>query len=226
MNKIHVYKVVSVVLLAALLFAFNNCMPRVPGHKSSSSSTSGQSRTPSADHTEVPQTEEQVLTTLQVEVGVKNYEQLLKTYSHLTGVSATDSNIVRVYNEVQSSLPTENDVKVFAASHQVAITKLAAEFCNRLVENSTFRSAIWPNFPFTTIAGTALTPANRAFILQKAIERFWVVASEDDVREAEEEILPLIDVLLLSETNDQIATRAVVKGVCTMVLSSSHVTLL
>ena len=147
-----------------------------------------------------------------------------------------NGSVKAVYDQVATSLPTDNDLKVFLPPHQLAITKLAAEFCKVLVDTSTvprgqlvlLRSVIWPTINFTAIPSVSLSMANRDVIIENVIEAFWGgVITVDEKSMAEQDLHQLIEDLLQGENlNQATTTRNVIKGVCTVVLSSAHVTLL
>lgn len=106
------------------------------------------------------------------EIGVKNYEQINMTMAELTGVSPADTNVARVYAEVEMQLPNDNSIKSFSSAHQVAITKLAAEYCNALVDNGTLRTAVWPSFNFSGTPTNVLNTAGKGTIIDRTILHF------------------------------------------------------
>ncbi|HXH75005.1 MAG TPA: hypothetical protein VNJ08_08570 [Bacteriovoracaceae bacterium] len=230
MNKIKIYKIVVLLLLGLMMFAFNNCIQKAPSYNSTSSrSPSSSISIPTPGETEVvSKTEAEILQAIQVSTGIKNFEQILHTMSEVTGVSSQNAGIKSIYAQVQTSLPNENDVKVFMASHQVAVTKLAAEYCQVLVETAALRVIIWPNFNFgLTIAGNAFSAANREYLIESAIDAFWIVPTDEEKMQTVEQVSPLFDELMAAEaTGSTTVTRGIVKGVCTVILSSAQVTLL
>jgi hypothetical protein len=89
------------------------------------------------------------------------------------------------------------------------------------------RSIIWPTFNFNGVPTVSLGMASRDVLIDEVIEVFWggIVTSEEKSL-ATDDLHQLIDDLLLNEANTATTTRNVVKGVCTTVLASAHVTLL
>jgi hypothetical protein len=72
-----------------------------------------------------PKDEGQIINELQVEAGVKSHEQILLTMGAVTGIDPySNSGIKLIYRQVELSLPTDNDIKIFSSTQQVAITKL------------------------------------------------------------------------------------------------------
>lgn len=175
---------------------------------------------------EVKKDEGQIINELQVSEGMKNHEQIFNTMSALTGVTMTGS-VKTVYDQVATSLPTDNDIKVFLPSHQLAITKLAAEFCKVLLDTEALRVVIWPTLNFTLDPATTLNMAGRDLLIEEMLQAFWGgVTSPDEKTQSEIELHQLIADLLVGEANTQVTTRNIAKGVCTSALASAHVTLL
>lgn len=215
-------KLLTLTLLLVILGVFTQCMPSNRQQVGKSSST-GKAPVPAAKDAG------QIINQTEVAAGMKSHEQILFTMSALTGVPVTNGNVRNVYNQVVTTLPTDNDIKVFLPPHQLAISKLAAEYCHTLVEDAALRAGVWPTYAgFTLTPGTGLSTANRELLIQEVLQRFWGgIVSEADKNHAETELHQLIDDLLVDEvtTNSQ-TTRNVIKGVCTTVLSSAHVTLI
>ena len=221
-----IVKLVSVALLTVLVTVFTQCgmnTDQIGNSYSNNSSAGGPVLVPNMD-------EGQIINNTEISEGLKSHEQIFFTMSELTGVPVTNGNVRNVYNQVATSLPTDNDLKVFLPPHQLAITKLAAEFCHVLVEDNTLRAVIWPNFNFATIpnATTGISnPQTRERLIAQLIQAFWGgVISEVELYAAEDELDLLMIDLLAGETNDATASKNVIKGVCTAALSSAHVTLL
>jgi hypothetical protein len=161
-------------------------------------------------------------------VGIKNFEQINQTMSAVTGVPITLNAVRNIYRDVASQLPTDNDIKSFAANNQVAITKLAAEYCHHAVETATIRSELWPEINFGQAPSSALTAERQQYLVQRTISRFWgegVLAREDELV-AGLELRTLVLDLLNGMANNAASTRTVVKGVCVAALGSVHLQLL
>ena len=226
-------KLITLTLLILLVGVFTQCVPT--NTKQIGDNSSSNSYTPPPFGTE-DLDEGQTINVTQVSEGIKSHEQILNSMSALTGVSIMNGSVKAVYDQVATSLPTDNDLKVFLPPHQLAITKLAAEFCKVLVDTSTvprgrlvpLRSVIWRAINFNAIPSVSLSMANRDVIIENVIEAFWGgVITVDEKSMAEQDLHQLIEDLLQGENLIQATTtRNVIKGVCTVVLSSAHVTLL
>ncbi len=163
----------------------------------------------------------------QIDVGVKDFEQINSTMATLTGVSPMDGAIQTVYRTVVTQLPSDNSIKSFLPSHQVAITKLAAEYCERLVETANLRVVIWPTINFTQSPTQVFNAANKATIINQAIDRFLGPLESQERVITYNELMSIFDTLLTGEDlANQVTTRKVIKGVCISSLASAHVTLL
>ncbi|MBL7716373.1 MAG: hypothetical protein JNL01_12980 [Bdellovibrionales bacterium] len=163
------------------------------------------------------------------QLGVKNGEQIFSTFSVLTGVPMTNTQVRDAYNNLRSQLPSGNDAAAFSPSNQIAIGKLAVEFCDRLIEDSTLRAAILTTVDFSQNPSVVFQNDQRTLlIVQQLKSRFWgngldrIPARTD----SDQTLLALTNDLKAGVTNNTTNTRAIIKGVCTAVLAASPVTLL
>lgn len=234
----------SVTTLFAILFSFNQCVlkPSSSGSKISTSkygSTSvpapstgdaGDADTPKdlpAGMDMPPMNSPTDSDLASIEVGVKNFEQINNTMSTLTGVPTTDATINSVYNDIAIQLPTDNNVKNFLPSMQVAITKLATEYCDRTVETDAYRTKIWTTVNFNQGPSTTLTPTNKTTMINDTVDRFFGPLDAAQIDKTKTELLSLYDMLIAGEsTTSNATTKKVVKGICVASLSSAYISLL
>lgn len=218
MNKTTLYKISSTALLIMMVAIFTQCMGTNTKQVGSGHSTAP---TPTKDMG-------QIINEMQVAEGMKSYEQIFHTFSTLTGVPVTQNDVRNAFNQVVTSLPTDNDIKVFLPSHQLAITKLASEFCQQLVETEALRTVMWPGFAgYGANPDVGLSSGNRALIIDKTIDNFWGgMVSDVERQKVGDEYQILMNELLMGEPVNSQTTRNVIKGVCTSALSSAHVILL
>ena len=239
MNNKHLYKISALLILTAMLATFTHCVSE------EKASTSSSTRSPSSNPTTTGSSGATGVAAIQVTTGVKNHEQIFQTMSALTGVPTSNAGVLNVYNEVAPTLPTSNDVKAFLAPNNVAVVKLAAEYCNQLLENQALRDALFNtsynnlamiNFSTVTLANLSV-PATKASFIQRLTDNFWGgIISEEDLNESEADLNDLFNYLqngdsmanpvVPAEANNNAGAKKVAKGVCTAVLSSAHVTLL
>ena len=233
--------IVSTSLMMGILFAFNQCVvkqTRSSRSKLSSSSTAVPAPTGDAVDTDLPKNlppgvdmppmNSPVPEDLNsIEVGVKNFEQINSTMSALTGVPVTNSAVVSVYNDISIQLPSSNNVKNFLPSMQVAITKLATEYCDQTVETDAYRIAIWTSINFSQTPTQTLTATNKATMINQTVSRFLGPVDQATIDQTKTELLSLYDTLIAGESlTSNLTTKKVVKGICVATLSSAYVTLL
>jgi hypothetical protein len=161
-----------------------------------------------------------------MDVGVKNFEQINLTMSNLTGIPTNNTNVQTVYNDIVIQLPTDNNIKSFLPSMQVAITKLATEYCDRLIETGAYKATIWPAINFTQTPTQTFTPTNKTLLINQTISYFFGPIDTASVDSSKVELLSLYDSLITGESlTSSATTKKVVKGICTAALSSAYVTL-
>lgn len=225
MNHKLIVKLVAIALLSGMIFTFTHCVPQTAreigdggGYSKSTVST------PPA-----PKTEGQIINEIQVTTGIKNHEQILHTMGTVTGIDPFSvTSIVSVYRQVETSLPTDNDIKIFTSTQQVAVTKLAAEFCFQLSQTgfNSQRGPIWPGFDILAVSNTAFDQQRSEIFIEQTIEAFWGGIITDEERQiAHQEFENLIDVTINGE-NSRAATQRTFRAVCTAALSSAYITLL
>jgi hypothetical protein len=226
-NNIIIFKLVLIALLIAMIATFTHCVPQSANEVGNGSM--GEPHSTSYTGPPAPKDEGQIINAIQVSTGVKNHEQILHTMGAVTGIDPyTNNSIIGIYRQVATSLPTENDIKVFSATQQVAITKLAAEFCFHLTQGNyaTQRAAIWPGLNLSVASGTAFNEVNELVFIDQTINAFWGgVLSDEELDVARQELSMLIE-QLISDQNTAAATQRTVRGTCTAALSSAYVTLL
>lgn len=228
-----------IVLLSVLLVGFNHCIvdfqPKSGSNKrvttentSTTSNNTFNNNTNTGGNNSVPDTPEEEIVAQQVDVGVKNFDQINNTFSALTGISVNQNNVRNLYEDVSTQLPTENDVKSFLGSSQVAIAKLASEYCDRLVRDGNLRSQVWPMVNFGRTPASEFNNVKKDQIVNQTIDHFWSVAENNADRPQNfQELRILFDDLLMGENlNSTTTTRNTMMGICTAALASAHVTLL
>lgn len=228
----------SVTTVILLLLSYNHCVvsQKTGKNKSTNSTTSETVVNTTQSDSSVPETIEDQnvpnpnpVATQTVEVGVKNYEQILMTMSQLTGVSIEDREIKSTYAAVKDQLPTSNSIKSFQSANQVAIVKLAAEFCNELVDSASLRANIWPELDFGRAPSSELDSEGRAYLINEAIDHFWMLSEQEFSTKlaAQSELNSLITDLLVGENqSSSTVTREVAKGICISTLGSIHAIML
>jgi hypothetical protein len=163
--------------------------------------------------------------------GMRTFARVNESMGALTGVAPDTSGPAETFADLTESLPSSFDLRSFASSHQVAISKLALEYCDRLVESSTLRQDFFgAGFDFNAAVPTAFaTPADRDAITGPLADRLLNVnvANQPD----RTDVMAALDDLIVDLTAGCDAascpaerTRNVVKGACAAVLASAGVT--
>lgn len=220
-NSKIIIKLTVIAILITMIVTFTHCGVQMGNEIGNGGGTvSSTISTPAG-----PKDEGQIINEIQVTTGIKNHEQILHTMGAVTGIDPySNTSIMNVYNQVSSSLPTDNDIKIFSSTQQVAVTKLAAEFCFALTSDTAKRAVIWPGFNFGAAPATAFN--NQALFIDQTIDAFWgPLVSDEEAQGAHQDLMALITMLNGTQTSST-ATMNTVRGVCTSVLSSAYVTIL
>lgn len=235
---------ISIGTLAIVLVAFNQCVVDKPTNTKKSKSTNASTSAPATSYEDAgdiesenelpdglvmppinaPATESEMDA---IDVGVKNFEQILMSMSEATGVSAADNGIQSLYKELSVQLPGDNNIKSFLPANQVAITKLAAEFCEKMIESQDLRAVVWPTINFGQSPTQVFTASNKQLIITQAINRFLPPMETNQQTLTYNELSKLFDELLAGENlGSNVTTRKVVKAMCISTLASAHATFL
>jgi len=158
-------------------------------------------------------------------IGLRTFDEINATMSILTEVSATQADVKDTYQTIRQQLPTVENVNGFLSAHQVAVSQLAIEYCNALVEDATLRSSYFPGFDFTAPASSAFdTTGKRDLLLNPMLDTMLGsnLATQPDAAQVKTELNNLIDRLTAcggSCAADR--TLGVAKGSCAALLGSA-----
>jgi hypothetical protein len=159
------------------------------------------------------------------DIGLRTFDEVNATMARITGVSRNESNVKTTYDTIKQQLPTVENIEGFLASHQVAISQLAIEYCNALVEDSALRSAFFPGVDFNAAAATAFdTPGERALIAEPLLDN--VMGSNLATQPADNAVQAELDDLIvgLSSCSGGCAadrTKTIAKAACAATLGSA-----
>lgn len=235
--------------LGVMLFSFNHCVldkkvntkntgtTNTADVQDTSNETGGNNVTPTPVPTAVPTVPPVVddpspppivVQSAEIDVGVKNFEQINETMAVLTGVDPGTNAISNVYRDLEVQLPTDNSIKSFLSANQVAVTKLAAEYCHALVDSGTLRAAVWPGFNFGGTPNSVLANNTQKIqFIDQTLNQFWGMNVGGDRTASQLEMLSLMNDLLQGENlGNNGTTRDTAKGICTAALASAQVTLM
>jgi hypothetical protein len=164
--------------------------------------------------------------------GVRTYDQINTTMSALTGVPVSNAAVTTVFNQVKTGLPNNANVMSFLSAQQTSIAKLAVEYCDVMVNDTTLRSAFFngtPAFEFGSAVNVAFnSQAKKDNIINTLINKMigTNLASQPTLTEAQAALGSLLnDLIAASPNGDAVRTRSNVKGVCGAVLASAALTI-
>lgn len=166
-------------------------------------------------------------------VGVKDFSQLNKTMSSITGVNSANAAVSAVFRNVRASLAGENNFAQFSGAMQVSVVKLASEYCvvalNGNANNATIRNAFLGDIQdiWDLRLNAAFTPENRERIINHFAKKIWKHESNfAKEKELKAELNGLYDDLLQDRPDLAVETRRMIRATCTIFLSSSPVVVL
>jgi len=178
--------------------------------------------------------------------GVRTFDQINDMMSQLTGVPQTTTAIIDLYegplagnvrsNGLKQSMPSTANLMAFVPAQQVGITKLAAQYCDSMVANTTLRAAFFDTTPATVfgLAVTAFnTQPNKDLIINTLITKMvgTNLGSQPSQTEAYTEVSALINTLITNSVAGSVGgttstrTQNIIKGACAAVLSSAALTI-
>ncbi|MBF7074557.1 LamG domain-containing protein [Glaciecola sp. MH2013] len=166
----------------------------------------------------------------QADIGIRNFAEVNASMAALTGVAASQNDVNTTYTQLRQQLPSVTDMQSFLASNQMAITQLAIRYCDVLVEDSSLRSAYFPDFNFGLSANDGLAPADRAALINPLIDRMIGagLSSQPSTSDVSAELNTLIDRLTTCSSDNMCTeqtTPTVAKATCAAVLGSAAVVL-
>ncbi len=156
-------------------------------------------------------------------IGLRTFDEINASMSALTGVSSTRPEVSTTFDSVKQQLPAIETIGGFLSAHQVAVSQLAIEYCNALVDDPVLRSGYFPGFPFDSEPQSAFT-TSRDLMLDPLMARMLGGGladqpSETDVRT---ELNQLTDLLIACGAGCEPGrTAVVVKANCAALLGSA-----
>ncbi|WP_068457203.1 MULTISPECIES: LamG domain-containing protein [unclassified Oleiphilus] len=159
------------------------------------------------------------------DIGLKTFDEINATMSAVTTVPLTTSNVEATFTTVRQQMPTTESIDGFVSAHQMAITQLAIQYCDALVESTSLRSSYFPSFDFSAAANVAFdTPTKRSYIFDPLLSNMVgeTLTSQPSDTDIEDELNDLVDILTScggSCASDR--TETIVKASCAAVLGSA-----
>lgn len=153
------------------------------------------------------------------DVGLKTFERIHASMSAMTDVSMAQPDVAATFEAVKQALPSKADIGAFASAQQMAVTQLAIEYCNALVNDTGLRASYFPGFDFNQSVTDAFITGDRTLITGPLYTRTMNtgVTSQPTETEVTTELNNLIDRLTTCEATNSCSadrTEVVVKAVC------------
>ena len=159
------------------------------------------------------------------EIGLKTFDEINASMARMTGVATTHPDVSATYNTVKQQLPTVENIQGFLSSHQMAVTQLAIQYCDALIENNELRSTMFPGFNFSAPAESAFDHGGNSLITSSLMTHFVGdnLASQPTDNEIQTELYALINKLKACGGNacEDDRTKTIVKASCAAVLGSA-----
>jgi hypothetical protein len=165
--------------------------------------------------------------------GVKNYSQINAALSQITGVPVNNQTVNSVYNSLQQSLPTTNDITAFTASAQTAIAQLTDAYCGTAVSTkSLFANVDTTQQALSYFGNATVTPnnapltatqiANRALVINPLLNGVFGAGSNNpQATMVTSELNTLIDRLVANNGTGTGRTALVLQDACDAALGSA-----
>ena len=166
--------------------------------------------------------------------GIRDFARINQTMATLTSVDPLTPEVNDVYTELTTQLPNTQDLRSFVSSHQVGISKLAFEYCNAMVEDTTLRDGFFgTGFEWTEVPANAFGSAGEFDLITEPLisqmlrhgDAADTVEVQPDFTMVEADLDQLIVDLMACNLTPCDADRTVniVKGACTATLASAGV---
>lgn len=160
------------------------------------------------------------------DIGLKTFDEINASMSVMTGVPTTDTKVKNTFDKVKQQLPTIENIGGFLSAHQMAMTQLAIQYCDALVEDSTLRASFFPGFDFNASANTVFDASGRNLIIDPLLEKLVGSSlnsqpADTDVRTELENLMDTLTSCANTSSCDSDRTYTVVKASCAAVLGSA-----
>lgn len=154
------------------------------------------------------------------DIGVRTFAQINSTLSRLTTVPTSNAAVNATYLAVQQQLPADPTLEGFSSSNQIGVAQLAIQYCNVMVNNSTYASQVLPGI---TINGS-LYPAGSGSVTSALAARLLGsgLNSQPTAATVTTELGNLITTLCsTSACNTQARAQAVTAAACATAFGSA-----
>ena len=158
------------------------------------------------------------------DIGIKTFDEISASMSAVTGMPTSHPDVLDTFTTIRQQLPSVADVEGFLSSQQMAVTQLAIEYCNALVEDTSQRAIFFPAFNFLAVPAVALDSAGRDALLDPLLDSVLCInlISQPDRNLVRAE-LDTLAVNLAASGGDVERTETIVKATCAAVLGSGAI---
>lgn len=133
------------------------------------------------------------------DIAIRTFDAINQSFAEVTGVANAQSDPAGLaFSQLKSQLPTVSAFNAYLASHQMAVTQLAAVYCDSLVQTPALTTALFPGFVFNRSSSGIAAAEWRTGIVQPLIERtlntglYAVDPAMTAIANIEDEIVDLI----------------------------------
>lgn len=166
------------------------------------------------------------------DIGLRSFAEIDASMAALTGVERSQADVANVFAMVRQQLPVVENIEGFLSAHQMAISQLAIEYCNALLEDNgqVSRADYFPGFDFSATADNAFnSAAQRDLIIVPLTQRIMNtgLSTQPDPVEVSTELDNLIQILTScaygpgASCASSTRTLEVVKASCAATLGSA-----
>ncbi|MFT5450886.1 MAG: hypothetical protein ACI9N9_000366 [Enterobacterales bacterium] len=160
------------------------------------------------------------------DLGLKTFERIHASLSIITGVSMAQVDVSSTYQAVRQGLPALTDINTFVSAQQMAVTQLAIEYCNALVNDTVLRQDFFPGFDFSSTVNDAFITGDRSLITSPLYDKTMNtnLVNQPTSNEVETELSNLMDRLIGCNATDSCSSdrsEIVVKAVCAAAIGNA-----
>lgn len=158
------------------------------------------------------------------DVGLRLFDEINASMAQVTGVAVNQSDVQATYETIKQQMPSTENIEGFLSAHQVAISQLAIEYCNALVEDTNLRASFFPDFNFSQAANVAFDASGKSQVISPLLDNIIGsgLSTQPDSAAVESELGNLIDRLTACGGSCEAdRTETVVKASCAAVLGSA-----
>ncbi len=152
------------------------------------------------------------------DLGLRTFSQINDTMASLTGIDANQNVVLAAYSDLRGSLPPASDLLSFAAAQQIAIQRLATNYCGAVVNDINNCDSF---FGACSIDGNA-----KDQVAMTLYDRFIGdnLANQPARADVTVELVRMIDDLGCPNGCNGATAETALQATCTAVLSSAAVT--